>query len=392
MTSEWNNWLFEQARRRSTRSLERAITVTDDAPHAWASREGKRMLNLSSNNYLGLADHPALREAALRGAARGAGAGSSRLVAGSDSTYRELEDKVARFKRTEGAVVLGSGYLANVGVLSCLLDDSCGVISDELNHASIIDGVRLSRATVYVYRHADVDHLETQLRAARAAGHARLMIVTDTVFSMDGDVAPLTEIVAMKRRYGAALALDDAHGTGVFGPSGAGYPHELGLAGDVDIQIGTFSKALAAYGAYVAADDAWIRQIVNRSRTLTYSTGLPPALVETISTALDLVAGADERRGTLQANAARFRQALTAAGLDTGLSSSQIIPVLIGDSDRALQLAKRLRANGILAQAIRPPTVPEGTARIRFSLLATHPATNLDAAAETIVREARELT
>lgn len=386
--SSWATWLAEQSSARQQASLERAIAVTDDAPHAWATRDGARMLNLSSNNYLGLADHPALREAASRGAAQGAGAGSSRLVAGNDSAYRALEESVAAFKGTERALVFGNGYLANVGTLACLLDRSCGVVSDALNHASIIDGVRLSRATVYRYEHADVADLETKLRLASAAGHTRLLIVTDTVFSMDGDVAPLAEIVELKHRYGAALIVDDAHGTGVFGPNGAGYAHELGLAEQVDIQVGTFSKAFGAYGAYVAGADVWIRQLVNTSRPLTYSTGLPPALIETIQASLEIVQGADALRAALGTKAERFRSKLTAAGLDTSASSTQIVPIVVGGSDRALGLAERLRAQGILAHAIRPPTVPEGTSRIRFSVLASHPDEKLDEAAQAIVTEA----
>ncbi len=389
--SEWNDWLRAQDVAREQTALERSIAVTDDAPHPWAMRDGRRMLNLSSNNYLGLAEHPALREAAASGAARGAGAGSSRLVAGSDTAYRALEEKLAAFKGTERALVFGSGYLANVGTLTSLLDRSCGVVSDSLNHASIIDGVRLSRATVYRYHHADVYDLEAQLRAASSAGHERVLIVTDSVFSMDGDVAPLADIIALKHAHGAALMIDEAHGTGVFGPNGAGYAHDLGVDEHVDIHLGTFSKAFGAYGGYVAASDSWIRQLVNTSRTLTYSTGLPPALIETIDVALDLVAASHPQRAALRSKADRFRATLQTAQLDTGLSSTQIIPLLVGGSDRTLRLAERLRTRGLLAHAIRPPTVAEGTARIRFSLLASHSDESLAEAARAIIEEAESL-
>jgi 8-amino-7-oxononanoate synthase len=389
--NNWSDWLRAEDAARGQTALERSIAVTDDAPHPWATRDGRRMLNLSSNNYLGLAEHPALLEAAARGAARGAGAGSSRLVAGSDAAYRALEENLAAFKGTERALVFGSGYLANVGTLTSLLDRSCGVVSDSLNHASIIDGARLSRATVYRYRHADINDLEAQLRAASAAGHERVLIVTDSVFSMDGDVAPLADIIALKHAHGAALMIDEAHGTGVFGPNGAGYSHDLGVDEHVDIQLGTFSKAFGAYGGYVAASDSWIRQLVNTSRTLTYSTGLPPALIETIAVALELVAASHPQRAALRLKADRFRATLQAAQLDTGLSSTQIIPLLVGGSDRTLQLAERLRARGLLAHAIRPPTVAEGTARIRFSLLASHSDESLADAAGAIIEETQAL-
>ena len=385
--SDWARWLAAQARTRQEAAHERSILETEGATEPWAARDGRRLLNLSSNSYLGLAGHPALREAAARGAKRAAGAGASRLVVGSDSAYRRLEERVAAHKGTERALVVGSGYLANIGTLAALLDRSVGVVSDALNHASIIDGVRLSRARVYRYAHADMGDLEAKLAEASSAGHSRLLVVTDTVFSMDGDTAPLADIVELKERFGAALVIDDAHGAGVFGRRGAGYADELGLAERVDVQIGTFSKAYGAYGAYVAASESWIDQLVNSSRTLTYSTGLPPSLIETTLAALEVVAEADVARAELAEKAERFRTTLNAAGLDTAGSSTQIVPVVVGESSDALALASRLRERGLLAQAIRPPTVPEGTARIRFSLMATHPDDALANAAAAIVEE-----
>ena len=386
--SAWPAWLAAEAKARERTALERAIATTEGATEPWAVRDGTRMLNLSSNSYLGLSSHPALRAAAEQGAARGAGAGSSRLVVGSDTAYKELEGRVAELKGAERALVLGSGYLANVGALACLLDRDCAVVSDTLNHASIIDGVRLSRARVYRYRHADIDELEAQLAEATKDGHRRVMVVTNTVFSMDGDVAPLAKIVELKNRFGAALMVDDAHGTGVFGDRGAGYVSELGLSGQVEIEMGTFSKAFGAYGAYIAADAAWIDQLVNTNRTLTYSTGLPPSLIDALGAALTLVAEADEARAALRQKAARFRARLQDAGLDTARSSTHIVPLIAGESDAALGLAARLRSRGLLAQAIRPPTVAEGSARVRFSLMATHPDKGLEEAARTIVEEA----
>ena len=389
--SDWERWLDSESTAREHASLERQIWPTEGATEPWAVRDGERMLNLSSNSYLGLAGHPTLREASTRGAARSAGAGASRLVTGSDAAYRALEEQVALLKGTERSLVLGSGYLANVGTLASVLDRSCGVISDALNHASIIDGIRLSRAHVYRYEHADPGDLRAKLEEANGAGHSRLLIVTDTVFSMDGDVAPLAEIVELKERYGAALMIDDAHGTGVFGAGGAGYANELGLTEHVDIQVGTFSKAFGAYGAYAAASERWIEQIVNSSRTLTYSTGLPPALIETIAAAVPLVREADRARAELARKAERFRESLQDAELDTAGSATQIVPLVVRDTDASLELARRLRTRGLLAQAIRWPTVPRGSARVRFSLMASHADDALEQASSTIVEEARSL-
>ena len=261
-----------------------------------------------------------------------------------------------------------------MGTLAALLDRECTVLSDSLNHASLIDGIRLSGARIVRYPHADLDHLRSSLQEAAARG-SRALIVTDTVFSMDGDAAPLAEIVELKERYGAALLVDDAHGGGVFGPHGEGYAHEVGVADRVDLTVGTFSKAFGVYGAYVAGSTRWIEQLVNTARSLIYSTGLPPPTVDAIAASIDLVRGADSRRAAL---AERFRKRLETLGLDTGGSTTQIVPIVVGESDRALELACALREHGILAVGIRPPSVPPGTARVRFSLMATHTDEQLD--------------
>jgi 8-amino-7-oxononanoate synthase len=348
------------------------------------------LLNLSTNNYLGLATDARLVEAARRGAGRGAGSGSSRLVAAHDPAYRAVEEKLAALKGTETALVLGSGYLANVGTIAALLDRGSAVVSDQLNHASIVDGCRLSGAEILRYAHCDLDDLERQLARAIAGGR-RALLVTDTVFSMDGDVAPLREIVELKERYGAALLLDDAHGAGVLGPGGAGAAHAAGLEDRVELQVGTFSKAFGVYGAYVAGSRVWTRHLVSACRPLVFSTGLPPAVVSAIDTAIDLVREADDRRAALAAKAASFRERLRASGLDTGASTTQIVPVIAGESGDALALARALVDRGVLAVAIRPPTVPAGAARIRFSLMATHPDGDLARAAEAVVEEASAL-
>jgi 8-amino-7-oxononanoate synthase len=352
-------------------------------------RDGSRLLNLSSNDYLGLARHPTLVEALRRAAERGVGATASRLVVGSDPEVAALEEKLAAFAGAEAALVFGSGYAANVGALSALLGREDAVFSDRLNHASIWDGIKLSGAALFRYRHLDLDHLESLLEEADRTGARRKLIVTDSVFSMDGDVAPLRELVELKERYGAALVVDDAHGGGVFGPRGEGYAFEVGVADDLDLVIGTFSKAFGVYGAYVAGRASWIRYLVNRSRTFVYTTGLPPPIIGAISASLDVVAEAGDARRALRDKAERFRTALSEHGLDTCGSATQIVPLLVGESAAALDLSRALEERGVLAVAIRPPTVPPGTARLRFSLMATHDDGELERAVEVLAEAAR---
>jgi 8-amino-7-oxononanoate synthase len=379
--SSWDNWLEAERERRVQSALERRLQVTEQPAEPIAYRGGARLVNLSSNNYLGLAGHPLLIEAAAKGAARGAGSGSSRLVAGNDPETAALEEKIAAFKGSEAALLIGSGYLANVGVLAALADRETAVFSDRLNHASIVDGIRLSGAQAHRYRHLDVDHLEELLRNS---GAGRKLIVTDTIFSMDGDVAPLAELVELKNSYGALLVIDDAHGGGVFGPNGEGYAHELGLAGEIELTIGTFSKAFGAYGAYVAASRAMIDQLVSSCRTLIYSTALPPSVVSSVDVSIELVRVAGDRRDALRKKFEHFRTRLTGLGFDTGASMTQIVPAIVGVSERALELAQTLEERGVLAVAIRPPTVPAGQARIRFSLMASHLDDDLELALEAI--------
>ena len=386
--SDWASWLAKQAVERETAHLRRCLVATSAATEPLSVRDGRELINLSSNNYLGLAGHPVLVAAAEESAGRGAGSGSSRLLVGHDPAHAALEEKVAAFKGKDRALVLGSGYLANVGVLPSIVDADTDVFSDEFNHASIIDGVRLSRAQrVHRYRHADADHLDELLRLSASRSAGRRLIVTNSVFSMDGDVAPLAEIVELKDRYGAALLIDEAHAGGVYGPQGRGYAHELGLSERVELIMGTFSKAYGVYGAYLAAGSDWIEHLVNSCRTLIYSTGLPPAVIGAIDAAVDLVASADDRRRTLHERADTLRRRLAAADLDTGASSAQIVPVIVGESSAALELGERLFEAGVLALPIREPTVPAGSARLRMSLMATHTQEQLDSVAAVLVNE-----
>ena len=342
--------------------------------------DGRSVLLLCSNNYLGLADHPRVREAAADAAMRwGAGAGASRLVSGTMTIHRRLEERLADFKGTEAAVLFGSGYLANLGVIGALAGERDGlVLSDELNHASIVDGCRLARAQTAVYRHNDVEHLGALLRAE--AGRPAV-IVTDSVFSMDGDVAPLAELVDAARAHGAALVVDEAHGSGCCGPGGRGAVAEAGLEGQVDVVVGTLGKALGSYGAYAACSATTARWLVNRARSLIFSTAPPPPAVAAALAALDVLEAEPERVRRLRDNADALRTELAREGFDTAGSTTQIVPLVVGEASTAMAMCEAALERGVFAQAIRPPTVPAGTSRLRLAVMATHTRDELRAAA-----------
>jgi glycine C-acetyltransferase/8-amino-7-oxononanoate synthase len=349
--------------------------------------DGKPVLLLCSNNYLGLADHPGLRQAAADAAMRwGVGAGASRLVSGTMTIHRRLEERLAAFKGRESALVFGSGYLANAGTIAALARPGDVVFSDELNHASIIDGCRLSRADVFVYEHCDVEHLEWGIAEAEGRG---ALIVTDGVFSMDGDVAPLAEIVDLAERFGLRTMVDEAHGTGVLGPGGRGALAELGLENQVDVIVGTLGKALGSYGAFVACDEQMARYLVNSARTFIFSTALPPPAVAAALAGLDLLEQEPRRVEKLAANSAALRQELEREGFDVTGSRTQIIPLVIGEAELAMRICEAALLRGVFAQAIRPPTVPVMTSRLRLAVMATHREAELRAAARTLGAAAR---
>jgi 8-amino-7-oxononanoate synthase len=351
--------------------------------------DGAEVLLLCSNNYLGLADHPRVRQAAADAAERfGVGAGASRLISGTMELHQRLEERLAEFAGTESALLFGSGYLANTGTISALADRGDVVFSDELNHASIIDGCRLARAETFVYRHLDLEHLAWGLR--QAGGRARL-IVTDGVFSMDGDVAPIVERVELARRHGALLAVDEAHATGAVGPGGRGVVAQADLTDEVDVIVGTLGKSLGSYGAYVCASAEITDLLVNTARPFIYSTAPPPPVVGAAIAALALLDGQPGLVEHLARNAAVLREALDAHGLDAGPSRTQIVPVIVGDARRAVTLCERVLEGRVFAQAIRPPTVPEGTSRLRLSVMANHRANDLWAAAAVVARAAAEI-
>jgi glycine C-acetyltransferase len=341
--------------------------------------DGRAVLNFSSNNYLGLANHPALREAAIDAIARyGCGSGASRLISGNMTLHEELEIKLAQLKGTEAALVFNSGYQANTGIIPTLVGDGDVVFSDALNHASLIDGCRLSRAKIVVYRHCDVDQLEHALKHAPRS--SRKLIVTESLFSMDGDEAPLKEIVELSEKYGAMTMVDEAHATGVYEPDGAGLISHLQLGERVLVQMGTLGKAMGGFGAYVAASAALRELLINRCRSFIFTTSLPPGVMAMGVAALDLIKYEPERRRVLRDNCARVRDGLARLGYSLGDSRSQILPLMIGDADECMRLSDRLLDHGVFAQGIRPPTVPPGTSRLRITLMATHTSDQIDRA------------
>jgi glycine C-acetyltransferase/8-amino-7-oxononanoate synthase len=351
--------------------------------------DGTEVLLLCSNNYLGLADHPRIRQAASDAAERfGAGAGASRLISGNMSLHERLERRLADFTGYEAALLFGSGYLANVGTVSALVGRGQVVFSDELNHASLIDGCRISRAERFVYRHRDLEHLAWGLR--KANGRAAL-IVTDSLFSMDGDVAPVAGLVELARRHSCRLLVDEAHAIGSLGPDGCGAVSEAGLSGEVDVVVGTLGKTLGSYGAYVCASAEVVELLVNVARPFIFSTGLPPPAVGAAIAALAMLDAQPGMVEHLRRNSATLREALIQQGLDPGRSRTQIIPVVVGDAQSTMELCERTLEGRVFAQAIRPPTVPPGTSRLRLSVMANHRPSDLCAAARVIARAMDEL-
>ena len=357
--------------------LRRAPVVTE-RQGIYAERNGRRLLSFSCNDYLNLTHHPALIAAAVEATKHyGVGAGSSRLVTGNHPLYDELESRLARLKATETACVFGSGYLANTGIIPSLAGPDDLILVDELSHACINAGAKLSGANVHRYRHCDVEHAEA-LMAAHRANHPRALIVTDGVFSMDGDLAPLRELSRLAERFDAWLLADDAHGLGVVG-GGRGSAFANGKAVDVPLQMGTLSKAIGGYGGYLCASQAVIDLMRTRARTFIYSTGLPPAVVAAAIAAIDVIEGDPGYAAEPLRKARNFARA-------TNLPEPQsaIVPVIVGETDAVLAASQLLEEEGFLVVAIRPPTVPQGTARLRFAFTAQHPDGDVERLAELV--------
>jgi 8-amino-7-oxononanoate synthase len=346
--------------------------------------DGQLALLLCSNNYLGLADHPRVRDAATQAVTRwGVGAGAAPLVSGTMPVHRELEQRLAAFTGYDRALLFGSGYLANTGTIAALAGPGEVVFSDQLNHASIIDGCRLSRAETVVYRHNDIGHLESLLRSAPGTP---ALVVTDGVFSMDGDIAPVAELLELAHRHGARLMVDEAHATGAVGPGGRGAVAAAGLSGEVDVVMGTLGKALGSYGAYVCADGPTVEYLSNSARTYLFSTALAPPLAAAAKAALELIEERPELPARLASNAKTLHGALTREGFDLGRSETQILPLIFGDPDLATDVCERAIKAGVFAQAIRPPSVPLGTSRLRLSVMASHMPDQLTSAARVLRR------
>jgi len=377
------NWLDQQRDKGGLRSL-RPIMRRGKGRLVLAEDDGRELLDFSSNDYLALAEHPTLIAAAQEALNRfGTGSGASRLMSGDLAVHHELEEAVAQLKGKDAALTFGSGYMANAGIIPALVARHDLIFSDRLNHASIHDGCRLSGARLVRFRHNDLNHLEDLLKAKRGAGTA--LIVVESIYSMDGDRCPLPELVQLKERFGCLLMVDEAHATGVFGENGGGIIEEDGVSDGVDLAMGTFGKALGSYGAYVAGNRGLIEYLVNRVRSFIFSTALPPAVAAASLAAIQLIRQEPALRHELQEKIAYFKGLLRTGGYGTDLGPSQIIPIQVGESRAALNKAGLLRKQGVFATAVRPPTVPEGTARLRFSITRHHSTADLAQAATALL-------
>ncbi|PGM95129.1 8-amino-7-oxononanoate synthase [Bacillus cereus] len=390
MNQTWRAHLQSKVEQLKEQEQYRNLHVTERPEETWLIRNKKRMLNLASNNYLGLAGDERLKEAAIACTRKyGTGATASRLVVGNYPLYEEVERSICDWKDTERALIVNSGYTANVGAISSLAGRHDIVFSDKLNHASIVDGIILSGAEHKRYRHNDLDHLEKLLKMA--SPEKRKLIVTDTVFSMDGDTSNLQALVQLKEKYGALLMVDEAHASGIFGKYGAGLSHiEKDIANNIDIHMGTFSKALGCYGAYLTGDSIYIEYLQNMMRSFIFTTALPSGTLGAIRKAIEIVKEDNERRERLIENGAYFRAHLQEAGFDIGNSSTHIVPIVVGSNENTLRFSERLQEVGIAAIAIRPPTVPVGSSRVRFAVTSQHTRADLKWATQHIIRIGKE--
>jgi len=370
--------------------LYRSLRILDDKQQATTRFDGRTVVNLSSNNYLGLTTHPTLVARALDAIERfGVGSGSVRTIAGTMAIHLELERRLAAFKKTEAVVVFQSGFTANAGTVSAILSKDDVIISDELNHASIIDGCRLSRAPIHVFPHKDVDAARTILRKLPAA--QRKLLITDGVFSMDGDLGALPDLCALAEEFGCIMMVDDAHASGVFGTNGRGTIDHFGVHGRVDIQVGTLSKAVGALGGYVAGSRALIEFLYHRARPFLFSTSHPPSVAATCIAAIDLLETEPQIIDRLWENTRFFKSGLERLGFNTGMSQSPITPVIAGEGSRAMKLSDRLFEEGVFAQGIAYPTVARDKARVRTIVTATHTREELQFALDKFEKVGREL-
>jgi len=372
-----DNFLKDEINDLKKKGLYRELRTVEGEQDSSVVINGKRVLMFSSNNYLGLANHPELKKASMDAASRyGTGSGGSRLISGDMEVHRTLEKELALFKEAERALLFSSGYHANIGTISALAGKGDVVLSDDLNHASIVDGCRLSKGEVRIYKHTDMNSLEETLRGS--SRFRKRLIVTDSVFSMDGDIAPLPDIVDLAEKYSALVMVDDAHGTGILGKKGKGVIEHFGLGGKVDIQMGTLGKALGSFGAYIAGSEDLIHYLVNKARSLLYTTALPPSVCGSALAALKLLGEQPELVSQLRNNARYFREGMRDLGYLIPEGETPILPLILGDASVTMNMARDLFNEGIYVQGIRSPTVPDETSRLRITLMATHTAEELD--------------
>jgi glycine C-acetyltransferase len=384
------HFLSDELESLKQQGLYRQLRVLEGEQKAHATFDHKSVVNLSSNNYLGLTTHPRLREAALEAVRRyGAGSGSVRTIAGTMEMHMELERRLAQFKKVEAVVVFQSGFTANAGTVSAILGRDDAIVSDELNHASIIDGSRLSRATIKVFPHKDVDAARDILRQLPA--NQRKLLITDGVFSMDGDLGPLPELCSLAEEFGAIMMVDDAHASGVFGHQGRGTVDHFNCHGRVDIQVGTLSKAIGALGGYVAGSKALIEFLYHRARPFLFSTSHPPAVTAACIAALDVLETEPQWMEKLWENTRFFKAGLQSLGFNTGRSESPITPVIVGEAKKAMEMSDRLFQHGVFAQGIGFPTVPRDQARLRTIVTATHTREDLQYALDMFAKVGKEL-
>ncbi len=371
------------------------LRILEDTQGPVCTYDGRRVINLASNNYLGLCEHPKLREAAIQAVKdHGVGSGAVRTIAGTMRIHMELEEKIARFKNVEACVVFQSGFTANAGTVGSLLGKDDFILSDELNHASIIDGARLSRAKIKVFRHKDVAHCEELLKEI-ASEPGRKLIITDGVFSMDGDIGPVDQLAALAEKYGAIMMVDDAHASGVLGRNGRGSVDHFNVHGRVDVQVGTLSKAIGALGGYVCGSRDLIDYLYHRARPFLFSTSHPPSVAATCIAAFDILENEPERIERLWTNTKYFQKELAGAGFDIGgvttpASETPITPILIGDGRTTMDFSRALFDAGLMATGIAFPTVPEGKARVRTIMTSEHTRAQLDQALEILRTTARK--
>lgn len=389
-------------RNNTVRSLQRELdSLKADGLYRWLRRvdspqgsrirvDGREAIHLAGNDYLGLACHPLLTQAACQAALQyGCAAASARLISGNYDLYPQLEEQLARFKQTEAALLFSTGYQANLGVISALMGSQDVVFSDALNHASIVDGCRLSRAQVRIFPHNDLITLERLLKQEISTG--RRLIVVDGLYSMDGDVAPLREIVGLAERYDCMTLVDDSHGTGVLGETGRGAAEAMGVLGRIDIETGSLAKALGGFGAYVVGSRTVVEYLINRARPFIFTCALPPAVPATVLKALTIVDQEPQRRQRLWDNTRYMRAGLREVGFEVSPSGTQIIPLMVGEPERTMRFCQELLDRGVFAQGIRYPSVPRGTERIRLTVTAAHSKADLDAALAALAEAGRTL-